>query len=97
MFPGCGRPAAWCEADHITPWAAGGTTSIVNGGPMCPKHNRMRNRGYTVWRDPNGMFHTYHPDGHEIAPPPPAPGPDPPPAGDTLNQNAPSIPRAACS
>ena len=45
---------------------------------MCARHNQLKNSGFTVWRDPNGVFHTYHPDGTEIAPPPPPPGAAPP-------------------
>jgi hypothetical protein len=45
---------------------------------MCARHNQLKNTGYTVWRDPNGVYHTYHPDGTEIAPPPPPPGAAPP-------------------
>lgn len=78
LFPGCDRPATWCEADHHQPWQHGGSTATSNGGPMCARHNQLRNAGYTVWRDPNGRYHTYHPDGTEIAPPPPPPGTAPP-------------------
>jgi hypothetical protein len=79
IFPGCDRPASWCQADHLQPWSTGGSTSTSNGGPTCAKHNLLRNQGYTVWRDPDGVYHTYHPDGHEIAPPPPQPACTSPP------------------
>ena len=78
IFPGCDRPATWCQIDHLTDWQHGGTTTATNAGPMCPRHNQLKNSGYTVWRDPNGTYHTYHPDGTEIAPPPPPPGAAPP-------------------
>jgi hypothetical protein len=29
-FPGCDRPAAWCEGHHIHPWQAGGPTHLAN-------------------------------------------------------------------
>jgi Domain of unknown function (DUF222) len=78
IFPGCIRPASHCDADHLTDWQYGGATNQDNGGPMCSRHNRLKNRGFTVWRDPNGVFHTYRPDGTEIAPAPPPPGTSPP-------------------
>ena len=78
IFPGCNRPATWCQIDHLTDWQHGGTTTAANAGPMCARHNQLKNSGFTVWRDPNGVFHTYHPDGTEIAPPPPPPGTAPP-------------------
>ena len=78
IFPGCNRPATWCQVDHLTDWQHGGTTTAANAGPMCARHNQLKNAGFTVWRDPNAVFHTYHPDGTEIAPPPPPPGAAPP-------------------
>jgi Domain of unknown function (DUF222) len=78
VFPGCNRPADGCEADHLVDWQHGGRTDQRNGGPLCDRHNLLKNRGFTVWRDPNGVFHTYRPDGAEIAPPSPPPGTSPP-------------------
>ncbi len=78
IFPGCDRPATWCQIDHLTDWQHGGSTTAANAGPMCARHNRLKNSGFTVWRDPNGVYHTYHPDGTEIAAPPAPPGTAPP-------------------
>ena len=82
VHPGCNRPASTCQADHLTDWQHGGTTNQTNGAPLCPRHNRLKNHGYTIWRDPGGVFHTYRPDGTEIAPAPPPPGTAPPPLAD---------------
>jgi hypothetical protein len=54
------------EVDHIQPYAHDGPTASWNGGPACGHHNRWRTRGYTTWRDPNGQWHHYRPDGTEI-------------------------------
>jgi hypothetical protein len=35
---------------------------------LCGKHNRDKNHGYRVRRDHTGRWHTYRPDGSEIAP-----------------------------
>lgn len=78
VFPGCNRPADRCEADHLVDWQHGGRTDQRNGGPMCDRHNLLKNRGFTVWRDLNGVFHLYRPDGTEIAPAPSPPGTSPP-------------------
>lgn len=78
VFPGCNRPASDCHADHLTDWQHGGLTNQANGAPLCPRHNQLKNHGFSVWRDPNGVFHTYRPDGTEIAPAPPPPGTSPP-------------------
>ncbi len=55
------------EHRSITPsgWTAGGPTDPVNSGPS-DRHNLVKNRGFTVWRDELGRWHTYRPDGTEI-------------------------------
>lgn len=78
VFPGCNRPASECQADHIVDWQRGGTTDQANGAPLCPRHNRLKNHGFSVWRDPGGVLHVYRPDGTEVAPAPPPPGTSPP-------------------
>ena len=39
--PGCGRPVAWTDAHHITPWSEGGTTSLDNCVLLCRMHHTM--------------------------------------------------------
>jgi len=63
---GCDRPGKHCEADHLLPWANAGPTDSRNGGPLCGYHNRWKATGYTTWRDPQGHWHHYRPDGTEI-------------------------------
>lgn len=38
-FPGCGMPAHRCEAHHVTPWWAGGATTVSNLVLLCPHHH----------------------------------------------------------
>jgi len=66
VWPGCHRPAAQCDADHVLPWANAGPTDTGNGGPVCGHHNRWKATGYRTWRDPQGHWHHYRPDGTEI-------------------------------
>ncbi|WP_375489963.1 DUF222 domain-containing protein [uncultured Jatrophihabitans sp.] len=40
-FPGCERPAAWCEAHHIREWTDGGPTDIDNLCLLCRYHHRQ--------------------------------------------------------
>ena len=41
VFPGCDRPAADCDAHHITPWAQGGSTSLSNLCLLCRHHHNL--------------------------------------------------------
>jgi hypothetical protein len=43
-FPGCDRPAAWCEAHHLIAFADGGPTSLTNTGLLCGYHHREHPR-----------------------------------------------------
>ena len=63
---GCDRPESQCEHDHVEAWADGGGTKPRNGAPACRGHNVLRQHGFRVWRDPDGHWHTYRPDGTEI-------------------------------
>lgn len=63
--PGC-RVRRRLQADHVLPYSQGGETTLENGQPACPRHNRDRYaRGYTVTRTSTG-WHTFRPDGTEI-------------------------------
>ena len=64
--PGCRVRARRSQADHTLDYARGGPTDPANGNPRCPRHNRLKNHGYTVHRDRQGHWHTYRPDGTEI-------------------------------
>lgn len=65
-WPGCSVPTSQCEIDHTTEHAKGGRTNPGNGGPFCGRHNRHKQKGFAVWRDPTGEWHVYRPDGSEI-------------------------------
>ena len=64
--PGCGRPVSWCDAHHITPWSAGGATSLDNGVLLCRLHHTAIHHG--GWRVYLGA------DRHPWFIPPHAPG-----------------------
>jgi hypothetical protein len=69
LWTGCSITSRRCQADHLLEWARGGLTDPDNGGPNCGRHNRHRNRGFTVTRDDHGRWHTYRPDGTELGMP----------------------------
>ena len=68
IWPGCSLPSGRCQSDHSEEWMAHhGQTRPGNGAPLCGRHNRWKNRGYRTRRDDQGNWHTYRPDGTEIA------------------------------
>ena len=38
-YPSCGRPPQWADAHHVTHWADGGTTSLLNLALLCGYHH----------------------------------------------------------
>jgi hypothetical protein len=66
VWTGCDRPASQSQADHVLPFSHAGPTSADNGAPLCDHHNPLKNKGYRTWRDPDGLWHTYRPDGTEL-------------------------------
>ncbi len=70
-FPGCDRPAAWCEGHHIHPWHTGGPTQLANLVLLCSRHHHLlhRPRWHTKLlpdttleiTDPTGHVRTSHP------------------------------------
>lgn len=65
-WPGCHRPTTQCQIDHTRPAARGGPTNQSNGGPACPRHNRVKEAGYTVTRLPDGTFSITTPNGEPV-------------------------------
>jgi hypothetical protein len=44
-IPGCGIPAAGCEAHHVIWWRHGGTTDITNLALVCQRHHSAVHTG----------------------------------------------------
>ena len=66
VWPGCTVPASACEVDHLTEYGRGGPTSPSNAAPLCGKHNRWKQKGFQIHRDPTGNWHTIRPDGSQL-------------------------------
>lgn len=53
--PDCTIPAPWCDAHHVEPWKAGGTTAITNAVLLCSHHHHAVHAGlWTITMD-NGI------------------------------------------
>ena len=66
-WPGCHVNVKNCQIDHLTPYSeaqdrGGGLTNPHNAGVACGKHNRHKERGYTVQRKPDGTIEIRRPD-----------------------------------
>jgi Domain of unknown function (DUF222)/HNH endonuclease len=78
-FPGCDRPAAWCEGHHVRPWLFGGPTQLSNIALLCSRHHHLLHT--PRWHakllpdatlevtDPTGHVRTSHPPPTHRAPP----------------------------
>ena len=62
-WPGCTRPATWCEAHHVIPWMRGGPTNSKNLILLCTRHH---------WQVHEGRWQLFlHADGRlEVVKPP---------------------------
>jgi hypothetical protein len=44
-WPGCERPASWCDGHHLVHWIHGGGTNLDNLVLLCRRHHRMVHEG----------------------------------------------------
>jgi Domain of unknown function (DUF222)/HNH endonuclease len=64
-FPGCDRPANWCEGHHLRPWQAGGATNLANLVLLCSRHHHLLHtpRWHTKLL-PDNTLEVTNPTGH---------------------------------
>jgi hypothetical protein len=66
VFPGCDRPAPWCDGHHLIFWGDGGPTRLDNLGLTCRTHHRkVHEEGWKLRREKDGRW---------VATPPPTIG-----------------------
>jgi hypothetical protein len=66
-WPGCGRRASRtaatpCDVDHDLAWPFG-PTCACNTGPLCRRHHRIKQEGWTKRRQPDGSVQWTDPTG----------------------------------
>ena len=92
-FPGCDRPADWCDGHHVTHWQDGGPTDLANLALLCRRHHRrVHSTGWHCKLLPDATVEVTRPDGQVMTSDPPGAGPAAPgarsggPPGTTLNR-----------
>jgi hypothetical protein len=61
-WPGCERPASWCDGHHLQHWAYGGTNEPDNLTLLCTRHHWMVHEGnWQIVRDHDGRMLTIPP------------------------------------
>ena len=77
-WPGCDRPASWCDGHHVRAWEHGGPTGLDNLVLLCRRHHRRLHRpGYGAKLLPDATFEITRPDGRTDASEPPGILPQP--------------------
>jgi hypothetical protein len=55
VWPGCGRPEAWCDGHHLVWWTRGGKTALHNLALLCrPHHRNVHEGGWRIERKASG-------------------------------------------
>jgi hypothetical protein len=59
VWPGCGRPEAWCDGHHLVWWTRGGKTALDNLALLCrPHHRNVHEGGWKIERRAAGWVIT---------------------------------------
>ena len=72
-WPGCDRPASWCDGHHVWHWEDGGPTRLDNLVLLCHRHHtKIHKHGWQIKLLPDATVEITTPDGivHESRPPP---------------------------
>ena len=65
VFMGCRHPATRADLDHNQPWARGGSTTINNLAPLCPRHHTVKHQaGWTLQQTRPDTYRWQSPLGH---------------------------------
>ena len=71
-FPGCDRPASWCDAHHVNPWWPNGPTRIGNLALLCTRHHHLIHQpGWQLTMSPQAVITVTTPTGRILTSHPP--------------------------
>ena len=61
-WPGCERPASWCDGHHLVHWIHGGSSDLDNLVLLCQRHHRLVHEGgWQVVKTEDGRLITIAP------------------------------------
>ena len=67
-YPGCRRPATYCDADHTVAYHRGGRTCLCNLAPLCRHHHEVKqSQGWTLAQTSPGIMTWTTPSGRRYA------------------------------
>jgi hypothetical protein len=66
VFPGCDRPAHWCQAHHLWHWLNNGPTDLANLALVCGFHHRLLHEGEWSLRVHEQRWLATRPDGNGL-------------------------------
>jgi hypothetical protein len=91
-FPGCDRPAHWCDGHHVRPWAYGGPTRLTNLVLLCSRHHHLlHQRDWHAKLLPDATLEVTDPRGRVRSSSPPSGRPPPrPPRGAASSRGSPA-------
>ncbi|WP_152188641.1 HNH endonuclease [Georgenia satyanarayanai] len=82
---GCTHPARGCQLDHVVPWSAGGTTSMLGLEDLCSHDHNLKTSGEFRLRRLGGGAYEGDPERPRLPPSPRRPGDSrPPPSAGAL-------------
>jgi hypothetical protein len=67
IHPGCRHPASKADIDHTREWSKGGKTTLHNLAPLCEYHHKLKDKGWSYSRRPDGSFRFISPLGHRYS------------------------------
>src|SRR5437899_4157414 len=62
VWPGCGRPAVWCDGHHLVWWTKGGNTALTKLALLCRPHHRLVHEGGWSLQRKGNAWHAAPPD-----------------------------------
>jgi hypothetical protein len=67
-YPGCDRPAGFCQIHHVVHWTKGGRTAVHNLVMLCDRHHHVIHLAGWIVKFDGHELRVIRPDGTEVEP-----------------------------